>query len=48
MDASELGKTLNSMHKLYKVDLHGCPAQKDIYYREKITLESNALGIYLK
>lgn len=42
----ELGSNLSRLPFLKKVDLHGCPAQKDTHYREKITAGSLQIGIW--
>lgn len=39
----ELGLSLNNLPFLIKTELHGCPAQKEIHYREKITAKTNRL-----
>lgn len=39
----ELGLSLQNLPFLLKAELHGCPAQKEIHYREKITAKTDRL-----
>lgn len=39
----ELGSSLQHLPFLIKTELHGCPAQKEIHYREKITAKTDRL-----
>lgn len=39
----ELGLSLQNLPFLIKTELHGCPAQKEIHYREKITAKTDRL-----
>lgn len=40
----QLTETLGTFSYLLKVDVHSCPAQKDIHYREKITAGAPQIG----
>lgn len=43
--ATELGESIRNLPVLQKVEFKGCPAQKDIHYKEKIMAKAPRISI---
>lgn len=41
---TEIGESIRSLPVLRKVEFRGCPAQKDIHYKEKIMAKAPRIG----